>query len=370
MAYAPYRVRRRLKNGTWATFLVASQSDLCLRFTASGAENGTVETALVSLESKAIPVDLVNKQDGFITVADKQKLDGIEAEANKYVHPAHAAAVSGLYKVTVDNFGHVTAVVKATASDITALGIAGSDTTYEPATETTPGLMSAADFKKLKDIAEGATNVTVDSEMSTTSTNPVQNMVVQAAIQGIVDKVNAMIKDAPEAMDTFKEISDYLATHQNEYEALLAATSNKVDKVEGMGLSTNDYTSAEKKKLSGIADGANKYVHPTNTAHTSGLYNIIVDTYGHVTAATKVTKADIVALGIPGQDTIYNTFGAASASAAGTTGLVPAPAAGDQAKYLRGDGTWGIVTASKQISFATSQPTDQSIDDLWCEPLP
>lgn len=33
-------------------------------------------------------------------------------------------------------------------------------------------------------------------------------------------------------------------------------------------------------------------------------------------------------------------MGAASASAAGKAGLVPAPAAGAQAKYLRGDGTW------------------------------
>lgn len=369
MAYVPYRVRRKLKNGTWATFLVASQSDLCLRFTTAGAENGTVETALASLESKAVPVNLTTKQDGFITVADKRKLDGIEANANKYVHPAHTAAVSGLYKVTVDNFGHVTAVVKATASDITALGIAGSDTTYEPVTETTPGLMSAADFKKLKGIAEGATKVIVDNKMSATSTNPVQNMVVQAAIQDVVDKVNAMIKDAPEAMDTFKEISDYLATHATEYDALMAATSNKVDKVEGKGLSTNDYTAADKKKLDGIAEGANKYVHPTNTARTSGLYKITVDTYGHVTAATKVTKADITAFGIPSQDTTYNIFGAASASAAGTKGLVPAPAAGDQAKYLRGDGTWGAIAAGKQISFATSQPTDQVADDLWAEPL-
>ena len=30
----------------------------------------------------------------------------------------------------------------------------------------------------------------------------------------------------------------------------------------------------------------------------------------------------------------------ATSSAAGTTGLVPAPAAGSQAKYLRADGTW------------------------------
>ena len=38
---------------------------------------------------------------------------------------------------------------------------------------------------------------------------------------------------------------------------------NKVDKVTGKGLSTNDYTTTEKNKLAGIATGANKYTHPS-----------------------------------------------------------------------------------------------------------
>lgn len=43
--------------------------------------------------------------------------------------------------------------------------------------------------------------------------------------------------------------------------------SNKVDKVSGKGLSTEDYTTAEKNKLSGIADNANNYVHPTTSGN-------------------------------------------------------------------------------------------------------
>lgn len=81
--------------------------------------------------------------------------------------------------------------------------------------------------------------------------------------------------------------------------------SGKVDKVAGKGLSTNDYTTAEKTKLAGIADGANKYVHPSYTAKTSGLYKVTVDATGHVSAVAAVTKGDITALGIPGQDTTY-----------------------------------------------------------------
>ncbi len=41
-----------------------------------------------------------------------------------------------------------------------------------------------------------------------------------------------------------------------------SAISNKVDKVNGKGLSANDYTTAEKEKLAGIEAGANKYMHP------------------------------------------------------------------------------------------------------------
>lgn len=40
----------------------------------------------------------------------------------------------------------------------------------------------------------------------------------------------------------------------------------------------------------------------------------------------------------------YNNMGGATSSAAGTSGLVPAPAAGKQTSFLRGDGTWVVPT--------------------------
>lgn len=46
----------------------------------------------------------------------------------------------------------------------------------------------------------------------------------------------------------------------------------------------------------------------------------------------------------PKENTTYAVMKGATASAAGTSGLVPAPAAGDQGKYLRGDGTYGTPT--------------------------
>ena len=131
----------------------------------------------------------------------------------------------------------------------------------------------------------------------------------------------------------------------------------------GKGLSSNDYTSAEKTKLSGIAEGANKYVHPSYTAQKSGLYKVTVDAAGHVSGATAVAKADITGLGIPVQDTTYSNMAPATASAAGKSGLVPAPAAGKQASFLRGDGTWVVPENTTYADATTSTHGLMSVND-------
>lgn len=86
---------------------------------------------------------------GLMSAADKKKLDGIATGANKYVHPGYTAQDSGLYKITVDATGHVSAVTAVAKGDITALGIPSTNTTYNDATQGTHGLMSTADKKKL-----------------------------------------------------------------------------------------------------------------------------------------------------------------------------------------------------------------------------
>ena len=68
--------------------------------------------------------------NGRYTDEEKAKLNGIEAEANKYVHPSYAEQPSGLYKITVDATGHVYSVTAVTKDDITALGIPAQDTVY------------------------------------------------------------------------------------------------------------------------------------------------------------------------------------------------------------------------------------------------
>lgn len=145
-------------------------------------------------------------------------------------------------------------------------------------------------------------------------------------------------------------------------------------------------TDAESAKLAGIAEGANKYTHPTYTARSSGLYKVTVDAYGHVTEVAPVTKEDITGLGIPGTNTTYSPMSGATSSAAGTNGLVPAPPAGAQGKFLRGDGTWqplvsygeatatnaGLMSAADKtkldgLVLATSAEVKAMLDEVFAE---
>lgn len=122
------------------------------------------------VNGKALSSDITLTQDGVgdgttykrYSATEKSKLAGIEEGANKYTHPSYTAKISGLYKITVDATGHVSAVTAVTKADITGLGIPAQDTTYNDATESASGLMSASDKAKLNAIDESLKGVTAD----------------------------------------------------------------------------------------------------------------------------------------------------------------------------------------------------------------
>lgn len=101
--------------------------------------------------------DATQSTHGLMTAADKKKLDGVAAGANNYVHPSYTAKDSGLYKVTVDASGHVSAATAVVKADITALGIPATNTTYSKSTTSADGLMSKEDKTKLDGFAAAST---------------------------------------------------------------------------------------------------------------------------------------------------------------------------------------------------------------------
>lgn len=166
-----------------------------------------------------------------------------------------------------------------------------------------------------------------------------------SAVEGSVDKkvADAINEFATKVSDdqtvnTFKELIDYAAAHKDEYSTLSGevqanktaiATLNgkdtdagsvaktvkdavdaaqatiqgnidkKVDKVEGKGLSTNDYTTEEKTKLEGITSGAQ--VNVIETVKVNGVALTPADKAVDVTVPTgalaskdKVAETDLV----------------------------------------------------------------------------
>lgn len=98
-------------------------------------------------------------------------------------------------------------------------------------------------------------------------------VVTESEVEKIAGKAIAnILADAPEAFDTFKEIVDYLQNNVDAMAAINAAISNKVDKVAGKGLSTNDFTDAYRAKLDAIDELA---ITEVKASEING--NIIVD---------------------------------------------------------------------------------------------
>lgn len=105
------------------------------------------------------------------------------AFSNVVVGSTTVAADSATDTLTLVAGSNVTLTPDATNDKIT---IAATNTTYSNATTSAAGLMSSSDKSKLDGIAAGANKTTVDSALSSTSTNPVQNKVVNAAINNAV----------------------------------------------------------------------------------------------------------------------------------------------------------------------------------------
>lgn len=144
-----------------------------------------------------------------------------------------SAFASGLYKITTNAQGHVTAATAVVKADITALGIPGSNTTYSKATASADGLMSKEDFSKLAGIAANANNYSLPKASTT-------------VLGGVKVGTNLSI-----------DTNGVLSAKDTTYSA--ATTSAN-------GLMTKEMVT----KLNGIATNANNYSLPTASATVKG----------------------------------------------------------------------------------------------------
>lgn len=103
---------------------------------------------------------------------------------------------------------------------------------------------------KLSGIEIGATKTIVDTELNDTSTNPVQNKVISEILKTNSNKLQSFMTIAQMAKATAETADGKAST-------ALSVLDNKIDKAEGKGLSTNDYTDIDKGKLDKFSDADN-----------------------------------------------------------------------------------------------------------------
>lgn len=254
-------------------------------------------------------------------------------------------------------------------------------------------------------ISDGSgASITVDDELSSTSTNPVQNRVINSALSAKADssdiptKTSDLANDGASGTSTYVE-ADELATvatsgsyndlsdkpdimtgltemaygESNAWAKFIAAYQAKQIVYCRASSNANPATGSQTRKaFMAYVDNAEnptnvefQYVRSVSSKTASQpvdqvfIYTLTSRNGGTWTVASR-NMAPKLAQGtnttvsysngtytISATNTTYSNMTGASASAAGAAGLVPAPAAGDQDKYLKGDGTWATVQSGQ-----------------------
>lgn len=329
-----------------------------------------------------------------------------------------------------------------------------ADANPHSVTKSQVGLGNADNTSDMDKPVSTAQQNALDTALSAHNTSKSSHSDMRLLISGLTTRLNALADSDDTTLDQLSEIVAYIKNNKslidgittskvnvsdiiddlttNSGDKVLSAkqgtilkglitdlteiVGNKVDKVSGKGLSTNDYTTAEKNKLGSVATGAEVNVQadwnvtdansdafiknkptsntlaaqslapteviPANSdlddyikagsfrvanseaaktiAHTpitnQGYILDIYNVYGASTmASTQIAHiyagSDYARFRYGSNpwsdwaarkytDTTYNPMTGATANAAGKAGLVPAPAAGDQNKVLKGDGSW------------------------------
>lgn len=193
----------------------------------------TIETNITNhttiLENKVDKVSGKGLSTNDYTTTEKTKLSGIAAGAevnqnafaNVVVGSTTIAADAKSDSLTLVAGSNVTITPDATNDKIT---IAATDTKYSAATTSVAGLMSTTDKSKLDGIAVEANKTIVDTALSSTSTNPVQNKVINTALNGKLAATGTAVKaiadeDGNEIATTytkraaFESLSTHVSTH-------------------------------------------------------------------------------------------------------------------------------------------------------------
>ena len=274
-----------------------------------------------------------------INAACTEALDSV----SKATLPAQEAAAKAGRKAT-----EATDAAAATAKDKTAAGTSAE----EAARSQSAAAKSAEEAKKAA--GEAKAYVSTDPTLSTEGA-PADAKATGAALAEKADKththdlsalINALSAGTSTPQDADYYVSQYAGGgsttttyHRRPMSALWAYIKSKADSVFAAKSHTHNYAG------SGSAGGSANSAVKLDTATAGSATKPVYISGGKPVACTHSLGKDVPANAVF-TDHTYANMTAATASAAGKAGLVPAPAAGAQGKFLRGDGTWQAIASS------------------------
>lgn len=280
------------------------------------SEASRAKAAEQAINDKITNIDNTADTDKPVSIAQQTAIDEAYANSNAYTDQKIADLIGGASS-TMDTLKEVEDAMKSSSNVVEALEKAIGNKADQAELD---GHLNNVDI-----------HVTTDDKAAWNDSNSKKHSHSnKSVLDGITSALITAWNNAVEHInDTVKHIT-------NDERILWNTVSNKVDKIKGKDLSSNDFTNTLKTKLDNIEDGANKYIHPTYTEKESGMYKIAVDSTGHINEATAVTKEDIEALGISGNGDIP----VASYTTPGIVQIDYSPSNEDNGHVPSSYGTW------------------------------
>lgn len=233
--------------------------------------------------------------------------------------------------------------------NITGTTISATDTTYTGSDGIT---LTGTNFTNsgVRSVASGTTNGTISVNTNGTSADVAVTGLGSAAYTNSTDYATAAQGAKADTAVQPADLSSYVTkdttqtiTGEKTFSGLMNYSAGKTYILAGNGGTKLGYWSYD-------IDGGNNITLQTMTASTRNI-NFKTNNGGKVTYnGSEIAKVS----------DLPSVMTGATAGDAGTNGLVPAPAAGDQGKFLQGDGTWATpaATAWGTITGTLSDQTD------------
>ena len=274
-----------------------------------------------------------------INAACTEALDSV----SKATLPAQEAAAKAGRKAT-----EATDAAAATAKDKTAAGTSAE----EAARSQSAAAKSAEEAKKAAGEAKSyvSTDPTLSTEGAPADAKATGDALEKKAVKTHTHDLSALINALSAGTSTPQDADYYVSQyagggsttttyHRRPMSTLWAYIKSKAESVFAAKSHTHNYAG------SGSAGGSANSAVKLDTATAGSATKPVYISGGKPVACTHSLGKDVPANAVF-TDHTYAKMTAATASAAGKEGLVPAPAAGAQGKFLRGDGTWQAIAAS------------------------